>query len=46
MIWTLLQDITYLAVCNMGSCNENTTGFAGLVVAFTKGRHGVVVVVV
>ena len=27
----------------MCSRNENTTGIAGLVAAFTKGRHGVIV---
>ena len=43
MIQTLMQDTTYLTVGCMCSCNENTTGIAGLVAAFTKGRHGVMV---
>ena len=43
MIQTLMQDITYLTVGCMCSRNENTTGIAGLVAAFTKGRHGVMV---
>ena len=43
MIQTLMQDITYLTVKCMCSRNENMTGIAGLVAAFTKGRHGVIV---
>ena len=43
MIQTLMQDTTYLTVRCMCSRNENTTGIAGLVAAFTKGRHGVMV---
>ena len=42
-IQTLMQDITYLTVGCMCSHNENMTGIAGLVVAFTKGRHSVMV---
>ena len=38
-----MQDITYLTVRCMCSRNENTTGIAGLVAAFTKGRHNVMV---
>ena len=43
MIQTLMQDITYLTVGCMCSRNENMTGIAGLVAAFTKGRHSVMV---
>ena len=44
IIWTLIQNITYLAVCYMCSRNEHTTDFSGLLVTLLKGRHGVVVV--
>jgi hypothetical protein len=43
MMQTLMQDITYLTVGCMCSRNENTTGIAGLVAAFTKRRHSVIV---
>jgi hypothetical protein len=43
MIQTLMQNITYLMVGCMCSCNENTISIASLVAVFTKGRHGVMV---
>jgi hypothetical protein len=39
MVWTLIQDITYLTIRYMCSYNKNIIGLIGLVVAFTKRRY-------